>query len=278
MNFSYDLLLGIYRSILDNVVFSWSLTIAKAIAIIVVVIHYFKLYYKAFSEHHGYRIKPYDVIRPFIYLSIIAFHSLFFTAFDTITSSVEDSFVHYKNEDKLISQVTESSQESTTTTTAPPPANASERTAKSTTGILDYLQNPGLILFKILDWLVYMLDSVIFIFALILRFAFLFLLRFLAPFAIIATIFEEYNKFFWNWLKIYLIVFSSVFVFFIINTFCGVFYEKLIAYKVSLSSGTLIDINPASYMISTVLFCVVLVKTSLYTRSVKFMYQIFRSS
>lgn len=284
MNFTYEFCLDIYRSVLSNTLFSWSIMAAKAIAFFILIVHYFKIYYKSFSERIGYRIKVYDVIRPLIYILLIAFYPLFLNVLDDVTGSFEDSFISYKDQGKLIEVNANVSTQDETITNAPPPADPSEITAKSTAGILTYLANPSLIIFKILDFLVYLLDSVIFIFAIILRFAFLFILRFFAPFAIVASIFEHYNKFFWNWLKIYLIVFASVFVFFVINTFCDIFYRELINVKAMYpgsmpgSVGMSLPTDQWSYMASTMLFCIVLVKTALYTRSIKFMYQIFRNS
>jgi hypothetical protein len=275
MNLSYEYCLEVYRNTLLNNVFSWSIMVAKAVAFIIVVVHYFKIYYKAFSERQGYKIKTYEILRPFIYLLIIVFYTTFLNVLDDTAGAVEDSFFQYKTEGRLI-ELNEAGLE-TVSPNAPPPATAEERTAKSTAGILDYLENPNLILFKLLDVIIELINGLLFVFAVILRFAFLFVLRFLAPFAIVASIFEHYNKFFWNWLKVYLIVFASIFVFFVINIFCNSFYNEVVNAKLTgiAENGKFTSDN---FVSSLILLCIVLVKTTLYGRSTKFMYQIFRNS
>jgi hypothetical protein len=277
MEITYQFVQGIFIKVLKNPIFDWSILIAKAVAIVVLILHYFKLYYSSFNDSQK-SIKTYDLIRPLIYIVLLAFYTTFLDGLDQVTGAVESSFTKYTTE-KMTKKVDDKLKESESTqssTTPPPPTQAEQQTAKATSNIWAYLSNPEIVIVKILNFFVYLIDSLLFGFSLISRAAFLFILRFLAPFAIVASIFDQYKKYFWNWLKIYGIVFLSVYVFFAINEFSDAFLDALYDYKMNSVLPTMMD--PFSTMATFLMLCMVLVKTFLYFKSVKLMYQVYSSN
>ncbi len=278
MEITYEFVQGIFIKVLKNPILDWSILTAKAVAIVVLILHYFKLYYSSFNDSQK-SIKTYDIIRPLIYIVLLAFYTTLLDGMDQVTGAVESSFTKYTTEKKITKQVDDKlngSESTQSSTTPPPPTKPEQQTAKATSNIWAYLSNPEIIIVKILNFVVYLIDALLFGFSLISRAAFLFILRFLAPFAIVASIFDQYKKYFWNWLKIYGIVFFSVYVFFAINEFSDAFLDALYDYKMSSVLPTMID--AFSTMATFLMLCMVLVKTFLYYKSVKLMYQVYSSN
>lgn len=274
MQVSYEFLSLIYSGILDHDIFRYAIIGAKAMGFIILIVHYFRLYFNSFNKKIG-GLGAYDLVRPFIYILLLMFYTVLMNGLDDFTTSVESSFPNIDTYGKLTEKVESAKTESTAPAEECPPSSPEENTAIATASIRDYIMNPSLIAIKLLEFIVYLIDCVVFGFSLIMRFAFLFILRFLAPFAIVASIFEKYKEFFWNWLKVYLIVFFSVYVFFLINLFCDLFMGQLLELKIASPLPEVL--NPISGFATMIMLCVVLAKTFLYGKSIQLMYKVYSS-
>lgn len=276
----------IYQSFIHFSGVQYSLVLAKSVAILLVLIYYFQTFFKAYGTKESSGFTYYQLFRPIILCLLIAGYTNFTDKIDAVASSAESYVItNLKNETTVVKSLDVKTKDETT-----PPKEDKQGTmdliASSMSTVVDVLNYPSTLLVKIVNFLTELIDSFVYGFVCCARFAFLFILRFIGPLAIAASIHERFQQVFWTWLKAYGIIYLWIFVIFLINLFCALFARGIYNMKSvagtpgsiteSITNSGIIDGNyNINYAIT--LWFMVMVKLYLYLKSKKIIDQIFVS-
>lgn len=273
----YEVLLKAYQSILNNPAVEISIITAKGLAITFIVFQLLRKYLKhKKGGDGGEKMAPYDFIRPLLYVMLIAFFTNVCNIMDQVLQPIEENMVQayldpdvvrITKEDLLEEEKIETPEEDATQETGILYV-LREISKKVSLNPFDMFKHFFLKIFLIIDMFLYS-------FFLIIRFCMMFLLRFLGPFAIVASIFEKYKNYFWNWVKAYALNFFWIVMFWAINIFCVAMYTGIKAGIKAMVDVNQFTENSIDQVISGTFFMIVLVKILLYKRSKKMMNQIF---
>jgi hypothetical protein len=287
----------IYNSFIHFSGLNVALIIAKSVCIILVLLQYSRLYFKAYNLNGKFSIEFYELLRPLAIVAILASYTFFYDTLNNVLILAErEVLVDLRTldtenkgavEGKVGSAITSDNKQ-----VAPPSkqeeGNSTGITAmftKEVSAIHDIMTFPSVLMIKVITFLTELLDALIYGFVLIIRFAFLFILRFLGPFAIAASVYDHYKNVFHQWIKALVILYLWVFVIFLINLFTGVVATAMYKLKYLV---VMPDVNPVTDAVSsiatdqhyniaysTTLLMMVMVKLYLYFKSKKLLGKIF---
>ncbi len=267
-----DIYWQFYNLLIKNSAMSYGLTIAKAITSLLLVIQAARLYfssYKVTGEAHSHTY--YELFRPFFLIITIVSYSYIVDTFDSV--AVESEKYIY-NSFKVNSTITKdyfANKPEETKLKEGESNSLVESVSENVSTISTYMKHPSLLFVQVTDYFMSLLDSLVYTFVIIVRFAFLFILRFLGPFALAFSIYHRFEGWWANWAKAYGMLYLWVIVIFLINFFAngiahGVY--KLMTVTTASDAAAIISYN------STV-WCLVLVKVYLYFKSKNLLYKIF---
>lgn len=279
----------IYKSFITFSGVKYSLYVAKALAVVIILIHYFKIYFKAYhvqESSHSAKFSYYELFRPLIIVLLVAGYTTLTDNIDKIAVAAETYMsTNLKNETTVVKALDNKNTQETKKPPEQPKQSNLDRMASAISKIGDLFTYPSVIMVKIMDFITSLIDAFIYGFVCCTRFAFIFILRFLGPFALVASIYDRFQHYFWNWLKAYGIVYLWVFVIFLINLFCALFARGIYNLKYAVNPpavnavidtaySTGAEIN-ANFAYSMALSFMVLVKLYLYLKSKKILERIF---
>lgn len=267
-----DIFWQFYNSLIKNTAMAYGLTIAKAITSLLLVVQAARLYFSSYKVSGELRSQTYyELFRPFFLIIAIVSYTYIVDTFDSI--AVESERYVY-NSFKASSSITKDFLKDKPATPMGKESESSslvESMSENVSTISTYMKHPSLLFVQATDYFMSLLDSMVYTFVIIVRFAFLFILRFLGPFALAFSIYHRFEGWWANWAKAYGMVYLWVIVIFLINFFAtgiahGVY--KLVTVTTTSDAAALLSYN------STV-WCLVLVKVYLYFKSKKLLYKIF---
>jgi hypothetical protein len=271
---SLDIYWAFYNYLIKNTALSYGLTIAKAITSLLLVIQAARMYFSSYKVNMQENSPTYyELFRPFLLIIAIVSYSYIVDTFDDIAVTAEtyvyNSFKTESSVEKLMKDMKTApkAKEDTETNTL------IESISDNVNTIATYLNHPTLIFVKAIDFFISWLDSVAYTFVIILRFAFLFILRFLGPFALALSIYSRFEGWWANWAKAYGIVYLWVIVIFLINFFASGIAHGI--YKVIYAAGDGKTEVMAFMVYNSTVWCLVLVKVYLYFKSKKLLDKIF---
>ncbi len=251
----------------------YGLIIAKAVTSILLVVHFARMYFSSYKVNMQERSATYyELFRPFFLIIAIVSYSYIVDTIDSV--AVESERYIYSN------FKAETTVEKDLMGLKPTEDKANDnKESDSLTGsmtedissIAILLKHPSLLFVKFMDFIMAMLDSLVYSFVIILRFAFLFILRFLGPFALAFSIYHRFETWWVNWLKAYGVLYLWIIVIFLINFFAVSISH--VAYKTTMATGLGDGLAMVSY--NSVVWTMIIVKLYLYFKSKKLLYKIF---
>jgi hypothetical protein len=264
---SLDVFWLIYNSFIKSSTIAWSIGIAKGICTLFIAVYYFRLFFSS-SKVNGDPDKElnfYQLFRPFFLVCIVVSFSYIMDTFDGLAKSGE-SYVYSQvkaetSTAKLIADKKKQVQ-------APPVQEKNTvlgEVASSVSSIAVYIEHPSLLLVKILDACASFIDFYIYTFVITLRFAFLFILRFLGPIAIALSIYPKYESFWVKWLTAYGLLYLWILCIFLVNYFAALIAHTL--YKLITADNSMISDTVAAYSYTSTFITLVVLKLYLYFKS-----------
>ncbi|MFO7655664.1 MAG: hypothetical protein R6W78_01210 [Bacteroidales bacterium] len=263
----------IFREILDSDFIYVSLFIAKAFAIVAILLQYFKLYFKTYSLESSRKhiLSFYDIFRPLVLILLIASYTYFFDMISNLAVKAETYVIgEFEKKDRELLTLNEELKAYNK-----PQENieqsAQDKFMENVSKASHYILHPSLIIAETVKFICKLIDWIIFDIVILIRFAMLFILRFLGPLAIVASVYDRFQNYFWNWLKGFGLLYLWVFAIFIVNIFAAFVGNKVLAYKrIPMMPDAAVDMSFIS-----VLVIMVIVKIILYFQSRKILFKIF---
>lgn len=268
-----DLFWGFYNNLIKNSALSYSLTIAKAVTCLLLVIQGARLYFSSYKVNmQEHSPTYYELFRPFFLITAIVSYSYILDTFDSIAVESEKYvYSSFKVESSVEKDLAGYRPGGETDTNKKEGETLLGSVTEDISAIKTFIQHPTLLLVKAFDFFISLMDALAYTFVIIVRFAFLFILRFLGPFALAFSIYHRFENWWVNWIKAYGMLYLWVMVIFLINFFAtGIAHG---VYKVSYAMGQ--GERMAFMAYNSALWCLVLVKLYLYFKSKKMLHKIF---
>jgi hypothetical protein len=247
------------------------LTIAKAITSLLLVIQAARLYFSSYKVNMEERSHTfYEIFRPFFLIITIVSYTYIVDTFDSIAVESEKYVYNsFKVNSSIITEFTKKPEESKVKEGES--STLVESMSENVSTISTYMKHPSLLFVQATDYFMTLLDSMVYTFVIIVRFAFLFILRFLGPFALAFSIYHRFDGWWANWAKAYGLIYLWVIVIFLINFFAtGIAHG---VYKLTMAVSASDTASLVSY--NSTVWCLVVVKIYLYFKSKKLLYKIF---
>jgi hypothetical protein len=264
---SLDVFWTVYNIFIKSSAIAWSIGIAKAICSLFIAVYYFRLFFShsKVSGSADQELNFYQLFRPFFLVCFVISFSFIMDTFDSLARQGE-SYVYsqVKAETSTAKLIADKKKE-----TIPPPVQEKNtvlgEVASSVSSIAVYIEHPSLLLVKLLDACASFIDFYIYSFVIILRFAFLFILRFLGPIAIALSIYPKYESFWVKWLTAYGLLYLWILCIFLVNYFAALVAHTV--YKMVTADNSMISDSIAAYSYTSTFVTLVLIKLYLYFKS-----------
>jgi hypothetical protein len=260
----------------QNAGMAYSIAIAKAITSILLTITFVRLYFKKFntsgeSEYVSY----YQLFRPFFLMILVILYTVFMNNVDSLGKQAESYVYSSFNSDASVTKLIADLKPASTQATPAPVSkkNVIAKTADAMTTIADYFEHPSLIMVKCMDAFAKMVDFFIYTFVIVVRFAFLFVLRFIGPIVIALSIFERFEDWWVRWIAAYGWLYIWVITIFLINFFCLTVAHGV--YKIIVAGSDSLSETVAGLSYTSTIITLVVVKIYLYSKSKAILQKIF---
>jgi hypothetical protein len=143
--------------------------------------------------------------------------------------------------------------------------------ATNVSTIATYMEHPSLLIVNVMEAITSFIDFTIFTFVIILRFGFLFILRFLGPIVIALSIYERFSGWWVKWITAYGLLYLWIICIFLINFFAAT--VALGVYKILSVSGAPDPLMATSF--TSTVTVLVAVKVYFYFKTKTLLYKIF---
>ena len=270
---SLDVFYTFYNVLIKNSALTFSLTLAKAITSILLVIQFARFYFTVYRVNTETKpISFFELFRPFFLIILVVSYSYVIDAFDSVAKEAE-SYVYnnFKVESSTEKQLSSIKKESPQNKEDENSTTVIGEMASSLSTISNYFEHPSLLLVKIMEAITAYLDFMVYTFVIVLRFGFLFILRFLGPIFIGLSIYSKFENWWIKWLTAYGLVYLWVICIFLVNFFAAGI--ALGVYKVLIATGTPDPLVGLSF--TSTVTVLVLIKIYLYFKSKALLYKIF---
>lgn len=261
----YDLIYGIYESFLSGSAAFAAITGLKGLALCLIIINWYQLYLKSMERVSDGQarppINPYDILKGIILIGAVASYDYILAFLDSFLGAIENQYAGFEPGISIL----DTSEEEI----GVEEAESAESSVKSIASFFSTLTlDPSIILIPIIKGIAWIVDIVVYGVFLAERFFFLGILRILGGLALACFAIERLQKWFWNWLGIYVAMYLLILPYFLINAFANELYTQ--GRDISIVFGMI-----AGLMETLVLITAVWLKVKLFRKSHQILFKVF---
>ncbi|MEM8896925.1 MAG: hypothetical protein AAGC85_02425 [Bacteroidota bacterium] len=261
----YDLIYGIYKGFLSSSGAFVAISGLKGIAFCLIIINWYHQYLKSTQRLGEHSLKapitPYDLLKGLFLIGAVASYDYLLTLMDGFLGAIENQYAAFEPGITVL--------ESTEEEIGVEESESAESSVKEVAQFYRMITlDPTLILIPIIKGIAWILDVVVYGVFLAERFFFLGLLRVLGGLALACFAIPALQKWFWNWLGLYVAMYLLILPYFLINAFSNELYTQ--GKDFSLALGII-----SGLMETLVLITAVWLKLKLFRKSHQILFKLF---
>ncbi|WP_020531896.1 hypothetical protein [Flexithrix dorotheae] len=271
IKFDYDFLYQIYLDIFDVKAIELSIYGFKTLAICLILINWYHKFFMSatFKGSKNPPLSPADIYQALLIVVLIISYDHLLAFIDMVMGNIENTYRGFEVEAHILQEIDEP-------VIKPELETEGFASLKEAAEEIVYLTKaPAHFLGEVMAVIVGIVDLLVYGVFLAERFFFMAILRIFGAFALACYPIEKMQKWFWNWLAVYVALYLLAIPYFLINAFCNAIYMQAKDNAAMQVVDPIISTGVGGLVMLVVALFVIWLKISLFKKSHQMIFRIF---